>query len=99
MVRGRSIVFEPVSFKGKRVLITGATGLVARPLVGAYSKDATVFAMARYARAEDRSEIEKLGGVPIIADLVNPESLSAVPEDIDYVINCAVARTGKFDFD
>src|SRR5215467_12920719 len=92
-------MFEPVSFKGERILITGATGLVARPLVGAYSREGTVYAMARYGRAEDRREMEALGGIPIAADLVDVQSLSAIPDDIDYVINCAVARTGRFELD
>ena len=82
-----------------RFLITGATGMVARPLVREYSKAGKVYAMARYARAEDRKAIEELGGVPLAADLADADSLSAVPEDIDYVINCAVGRSNKFDHD
>jgi UDP-glucuronate 4-epimerase len=55
--------------------------------------------MARYARAEDRRAIEELGGVPLAADLENPDSLSVIPEAIDYVINCAVGRSNRFDRD
>lgn len=93
------MAFEPVTLKGKKILITGATGLVARPLVRAYSETATVYAMARYGRAEDRRAIEELGGVPLVADLADTASLSAIPSNIDYVINCAVSRTGNFDLD
>jgi nucleoside-diphosphate-sugar epimerase len=93
------MAFEPVSFAGKKILITGATGMVSRPLVREYSKVGKVYAMARYARAEDRKAIEALGGIPIAADLANRESLSAVPEDVDYVINCAVGRSNKFEYD
>jgi nucleoside-diphosphate-sugar epimerase len=93
------MAFETVGFRSKKILITGATGLVARPLVRAYSKDGTVFAMARYGRAEDRHAMEGLGAIPIAVDLARRESLSAIPEDIDYVINCAVARSGNFDLD
>ncbi len=91
--------FEPVSFAGRKILITGATGMVSRPLVREYSRAATVFAMARYGRAEDRKAMEELGGIPIAADLARPETLSAIPEDIDYVINCAVGRSNKFEYD
>jgi hypothetical protein len=28
-----SMAFEPVSFEGKKILLTGATGMVSRPLV------------------------------------------------------------------
>lgn len=93
------MAFEPVRFEGKKILITGATGMVSRPLVREYSKIAKVYAMARYARAEERRAMEGLGGTPVAADLAKPESLSAVPEDVDYVINCAVGRSNRFDYD
>lgn len=93
------MAFEPVSFAGKKILITGATGMVARPLVQTYSKAGTVYAMARYAREADRKAIEELGGIPIAADLADRHTLSAIPEDVDYVINCAVGRSNKFDRD
>lgn len=93
------MALEPVSFEGKKILVTGATGMVARPLVRVYSRAGTVYAMARYGREEDRRAIEDLGGIPIVADLADRETLSAVPEDIDYVINCAVGRSNKFDRD
>jgi UDP-glucuronate 4-epimerase len=92
-------MFEPVSFEGKKILITGATGMVSRPLVREYGTRGKVYAMARYARAEDRRAIEELGGIPLAADLEHPETLSAIPEDIDYVINCAVGRSNRFDRD
>jgi nucleoside-diphosphate-sugar epimerase len=93
------MAFEPVRLEGSRILVTGATGMVARPLVREYGKLGKVFAMARYGRAEDRKAMEELGGTPIAADLAHPDTLSAVPEDIDYVINCAVGRSNKFDYD
>jgi UDP-glucuronate 4-epimerase len=92
-------MFDPVSFEGKKILITGATGMVSRPLVREYSKVAKVYAMARYARAEERRAMEALGGTPVAADLAKSETLSAVPEDVDYVINCAVGRSNRFDYD
>src|SRR5215471_4016244 len=93
------MTFEPVGFKGKKILITGATGMVARPLVRAYAREGTVYAMARYRRAEDRAGMEALGAIALAVDLAHPESLAAIPDDIDYVINCAVARSGNFDVD
>jgi UDP-glucuronate 4-epimerase len=93
------MAFEPVSFKGKKILITGATGMVSRPLVREYSKVGTVYAMARYARREDRQAIEELGGIPIAADLADAKSFAAIPEDVDYVVNCGVGRSNKFESD
>jgi UDP-glucuronate 4-epimerase len=93
------MAFEPVNLKGTKVLITGATGMVARPLVGAYAQKARVYAVARYKRAEDQRAIEELGATLIAADLADVKTLSAVPADIDYVINCAVSRTNNIERD
>lgn len=93
------MVTTPVDLKGKKVLITGVTGQVARPLVQAYAKIADVYAMARYAKDADRKEMESYGAKAVKADLADPASLSAIPEDIDYVINAAVVKTGDFEAD
>ena len=90
------MAFDPVDPKSKKVLITGVTGQVARPLVDAYAKTANVYAMGRYAKEEDRKAMEAAGATPVKADLGDPASLSAVPDDSDYVINAAVAKTGDF---
>ena len=84
--------------EGKRILITGATGQFAKPLVAAYAGKAQVFAAARYAKDEDRAEIAAMGATPVRIDLSDPASLSAIPE-VDYVVNAAVAKTGDFDRD
>src|SRR5262249_39870510 len=62
-------------------------------------KTGIVYAMARYGRAEDRRAMEEMGATPLVADLSDTNSLASIPDDIDYVINCAVARTGRFDVD
>jgi nucleoside-diphosphate-sugar epimerase len=90
---------EPVDLKGKKVLITGVTGQVARPLVQAYAKIADVYAMARYGKDADRKEMESYGAKAVAADLAKPETLAAIPGDLDYVINCAVVKTGHFEHD
>ena len=46
---------------GKRILITGPTGQVARPLVAALAPVNEVFTLARFSKAEDRASIEALG--------------------------------------
>ena len=87
---------DPVDLKGKKILITGVTGQVAAPLVAAYAKIADVYAMARYAKDADRRAMESLGAKTVKADLNDPASLAAVPDDFDYVINAAVIKTGDF---
>ena len=89
----------PEDLKGSKLLITGPTGQVALPVVEHFAKIADVHALARFRKAEDREKIEQLGATVIAADLADAGSLEAVPEDIDYVLNFAVVKTGDFDYD
>jgi len=84
--------------EGKRILITGATGQFAKPVVAAYAGKAQVFAAARYGKQEDWDAIAALGATPVRIDLSNPESLASLPE-VDFVVNAAVAKSGDFDRD
>lgn len=86
------------AIEGRRILITGATGQFAKPVVAAYAGKAQVFAAARYARQEDYDAIAALGATPVRIDLSNPDSLSAIPE-VDFVVNAAVAKAGDFERD
>lgn len=88
----------PVDLTGKRILITGATGFVAQPIVEALAKRNEVFAGARYKKEEDRQKIEKLGGIPVTVDLA-ADSMDGLPDEIDYVLNLAVAKSGKWHID
>lgn len=90
---------KPVDVSGSKLLITGPTGQVALPVVEHFARIADVYALARFSKAQDREKIEALGATVIQADLSKPESLLAVPEDIDYVLNFAVVKSGDFDYD
>ena len=83
---------------GKRILITGPTGQVARPLVAALAPVNEVFTLARFSKAEDRASIEALGAHTIATDLADG-SLEQVPQDLDYVLNLAVVKSGDFEYD
>lgn len=89
----------PVDLSGKKLLITGPTGQVALPVVEAFAKVADVYALARFKQAEDREKIEALGATVLAADLADAKSLDVIPDDIDYVLNFAVVKTGDFDYD
>ncbi len=90
---------QPVDLTGKKILITGPTGQVALPVVAHYAAIANVFALARFSKEEDKKRIEALGATVIQADLARPETLAAIPDDIDYVLNFAVVKSGDFDYD
>ena len=89
----------PVDLSGKKILITGPTGQVALPVVERLAGSSEVWALARFSKEEDRARIEALGARTIKADLADPASLEAVPEDLDYVLNFAVVKSGDFDYD
>lgn len=89
----------PVDLAGKNILITGPTGQVALPVVETFAKIANVYALARFRQAEDRAQIEGLGATVLAADLADPKTLDCIPEDIDYVLNFAVVKSGDFEYD
>lgn len=93
------MALAPIDLHGSRILITGPTGQVALPVVAAYAKTAEVFALARFHRDEDATRIRELGATPIKADLADPTSLRALPADVDYVLNFAVAKSGRWAVD
>lgn len=92
------MTIKPVTLAGKRILITGATGFVAQPIVQALAADNEVFAAARYKKPADSENIGKLGAVPVMLDL-GADTWHGLPDNIDYVLNLAVAKSGKWHID
>jgi len=90
---------NPVDLRGKKILITGPTGQVALPVVEHFARIADVYTLARFRKAEDRDLMEGMGASVLQADLADAASLAVVPEDIDYVMNFAVVKSGNFDYD
>ena len=87
-----------VSLSGARILVTGPTGQVAKPLSLALAKDATVFGLARFTNQAAKAELEAGGVHCITGDLV-AGAFDDVPTDIDYVLNLAIAKTRSWDRD
>ena len=74
---------------GKRVLVTGASGIVALPVAVELAKDNEVFALARWSDPSQKRKVEAAGAKAIAFDLAEPD-LSPLPRDVDVVINYAV---------
>jgi len=74
---------------GKRVLVTGASGLVALPVAVELAKDNEVFALARWSNPDQRRLVEAAGAQAIAFDMAE-EDLSPLPKSVDVVINYAV---------
>jgi nucleoside-diphosphate-sugar epimerase len=78
-----------MALSGKRILVTGASGLVALPVAVELAKDNEVFALARWSNPDQRKLVENAGAQAVSFDLANPD-LSPLPKSIDVVINYAV---------
>lgn len=90
---------SPVDLNSKKILVTGPTGQVARPVVEALARQAEVTALARFSDANVRKELESLGVATVQADLADKASLEQCPTDFDYVLNFAVVKSGDFEYD
>ena len=74
---------------GRRVLVTGASGLVALPVAVALAKSNEVYAVARFSDPAQKRLLEAAGARPITFDLAEHD-LSPLPRSVDVVINYGV---------
>jgi nucleoside-diphosphate-sugar epimerase len=74
--------------QGKKVLITGATGSVARGIVRALAPDNEVWAAARFTDAQARRSLEG-AGVRTFAWTLGEDRFEGLPRRFDYVIHAA----------
>jgi nucleoside-diphosphate-sugar epimerase len=74
---------------GKRILVTGASGVCAYPVAAELAKSNEVYAVARFSEPEQKRRIEAAGARAIAFDLAQHD-LSPLPKSVDIVINYAV---------
>jgi nucleoside-diphosphate-sugar epimerase len=84
-----------VELKGKNILVVGATGMVATPIVRSLAKDNDVWGAARFRDARAREQLEAEGVHTVTLDLADPD-FSQVPDRLDYVVNLAVTHAPDF---
>ena len=89
---------NPSPLTGKRILVTGVTGMVAGPMAARLAPDNTVYGAARFADPTQRESHEAAGVTTIRVDLEHGD-LDEVPADLDYVLHFAVAKTNDFGRD
>lgn len=83
---------------GARILVTGPTGQVALPVTRALAADNDVIGIARFRDADARASLEQAGVTCIEANLAEGD-FAAVPADVDYVLNLAVVKSGRWNVD
>jgi nucleoside-diphosphate-sugar epimerase len=84
--------------RGSKILITGPTGQVATPVAKALAADNEVWGIARFTDVAAREVLEEAG---VRCETINMASgdFTGIPSDFDYVINLAVAKSGRWDKD
>ena len=84
--------------RDSKILITGVTGQVATPVALALAADNEVWGIARFTDAAARTSLEQAG---IRCEAVNLAAgdFTGLPSDFDYVLNLAVAKSGRWDKD
>ncbi|OBI98992.1 NAD-dependent epimerase/dehydratase family protein [Mycobacterium asiaticum] len=84
--------------RDSKILITGVTGQVATPVALALAADNEVWGIARFTDTAARSTLER-SGVRCAAVNLAAGDFTGLPADFDYVLNLAVAKSGKWDKD
>jgi UDP-glucuronate 4-epimerase len=73
---------------GRRILVTGVTGVGPWPIARALARDNEVWGVARFADAAKRSEVEAAGIKAVSLDLATND-FSALPTNFDHVLHFA----------
>jgi UDP-glucuronate 4-epimerase len=84
--------------RGFKILITGPTGQVAAPIARALAADNEVWGIARFHDPAAREDLEQAGIRCQTVNLAGGD-FAGIPSDFDYVINLAVAKSGKWEKD
>ncbi|HVB91575.1 MAG TPA: NAD(P)-dependent oxidoreductase [Acidimicrobiales bacterium] len=83
---------------GKKIVITGVTGQVARPLAVALARDNEVVGAARFTDQSARHALEK-SGVRCVGIDLRAGDVASLPVDADYVLHFAVAKSNDWETD
>jgi UDP-glucuronate 4-epimerase len=83
---------------GQKIVITGVTGQVARPLALALARDNDVFGAARFTDQAARHALEEAGVQCVPVDL-GAGDVAGLPADADYVLHFAVAKSNNWETD
>jgi UDP-glucuronate 4-epimerase len=87
-----------VTLSGRRIVVTGVTGQVARPVAVALARDNVVFGAARFSDSQARAALEAAGVECVPIDLASGD-FDALPTDVDHVLHFGVVKSGRWDVD
>jgi len=84
--------------EGKRILVTGVTGVVPLPIAAGLARANEVWGVARFRAEGDRARVEAAGIRACAVDLASGD-LSALPRNFDYVLHFAWWRAPIAELD
>jgi nucleoside-diphosphate-sugar epimerase len=84
--------------QGKKILVTGGTGQVARPVAQALAQDNEVWCLGRFGDLTARKELEE-SGVHTFTWNMATDDLRGLPGDFTHVLHSAVHRSDGKDFE
>jgi UDP-glucuronate 4-epimerase len=80
---------------GQRIVVLGATGMVATPVVRSLAADNEVWGVARFNNKAAKAALEGAGVKTVTLDLAEPDT-AVLPKGVDYVVNLAVTHSNDF---
>ncbi|MBI0300607.1 NAD(P)-dependent oxidoreductase [Streptomyces sp. PRKS01-29] len=84
--------------QGKKILITGGTGQVARPVAESLATDNEVWCLGRFGDPHAREALEGAGARTAVWDMAT-DDLEGLPRDFTHVLHSAVHRGDGKDFE
>jgi nucleoside-diphosphate-sugar epimerase len=90
-------VSEP-AISGARILVTGVTSEVAKPVAIALAAHNEVYGAARFRDPATREPLHAAGVTTVRLDLVRAD-FDDLPPAVDYVVHFAVIKSGKWNVD
>jgi UDP-glucuronate 4-epimerase len=88
----------PPPLQAATIVVVGATGQVGGPVARALARDNQVWGAARFHDDAGRRRLEDEGVRCVPVDLAGAD-VSALPADVDYVLNFAVTKSNDWDTD
>jgi UDP-glucuronate 4-epimerase len=86
------------TLRGEKILFTGPTGQVGKPLALALAAENEVWGLARFKDVAARAEMES-AGVRCVPHNLATDDFSGLPDDFTYVLNFSVVKSGRWDRD
>jgi UDP-glucuronate 4-epimerase len=86
------------SLSGRKLLLTGVTGSVARPLTLSLARDNEVWGVSRFSNREAKARLEAAGVRCVALDMMDPD-FSGLPRDFEHILHFGVVRgIDRWDF-